>query len=47
MAKAFQQQLPPSWNNPGGQAPESNMQFTLKNGDPTAVQGTLIHFIPL
>ena len=47
MAKAFRQQLPPSWNNPGGQARESNMLLTFKNGDATAVQGTLIHFIPL
>jgi len=46
-AKAFRQQLPPSWNNSGGQAQESNMLLTFKNGNATAVQGTLIHFIPL
>ena len=46
-AKTFRQQLPQSLNNPGGQAQESSMLLTFKNGDATAVQGTFIHFIPL
>lgn len=46
-AKAFRQQLPQSWNTPGGQALESNMLLTLRNGDATVVQGALIPFVPL
>ena len=47
MAKAFRQQLLKSWNNPGGQALESNMLLTFRNGSATVVQGVLIPFVPL
>ena len=47
IAKAFRQQLPKSWKNPGGQALESNMLLTFRNGNATVVQGVLIPFVPL
>ena len=47
MAKAIRQQLPESWNNPGGQVLESNMLLSFRNGGATVVQGALIPFAPL
>ena len=47
MAKEIRQQLPESWNSPGGQVLESNMLLTFRNGGATVAQGALIPFAPL